>query len=89
MGKRFVLSPHYNGSNSFLFVNATKIYQFKGKDSEAKDYVLCLGNILKDFTINNMKKTGLKGIAKFFTVDFNPIDTNNILDIHKYLMKGT
>ena len=33
-----------------------------------------------------MKKTGLKGIVKFFSVDFNPIDTNNSLDIHKYLM---
>ena len=43
-GKRFVLSLHYNGSNSFLFVNATKIYQFKAKDSEIKDYALRLGN---------------------------------------------
>ena len=55
--KRFVLSPQYNGSNSFLFVNVTKIYQFKGNDSEIKDYALCLANISKDFTINNMKKT--------------------------------
>ena len=87
---RFVLSLHSNGSNSFLFVNATKIYQFKAKDSEIKDYTLCLGNISKDFTINNVKKkTGLKGIVNFFSVDFNPIDTNDILDIHKYLMKGT
>ena len=31
-GKRFVLNLHYNGSNSFLFVNATKVYQFKAKD---------------------------------------------------------
>ena len=54
--KRFVLSLHYNGSNSFLFVNATKIYQFKEKDSEIKDCTLCLGNISKYFTINNMKK---------------------------------
>ena len=53
--KNVLLSQHYNGSNSLLFVNATKIYQFKAKDSEIKDYVLCLGNILKDFTINNMK----------------------------------
>ena len=88
-GKRFVLSLHYNGSNSFLFVNATKVYQSKAKNSEIKDYALCLGNILKDFTINNMKKTGLKGVVTFFSVDFNPIDTNNILDIHKYLMKRT
>ena len=52
--KRFVLSLHYNGRNSFLFVNATKVYQFKTKNSELK--ALYLGNISKDFTINNMKK---------------------------------
>ena len=52
--KRFVLSLQYNGSNSFLFVNATKVYQFKTKNSELK--ALYLGNISKDFTINNMKK---------------------------------
>ena len=34
-------SLHYNGSNSFSFINATKIYQFKAKDTEIKDYVLC------------------------------------------------
>ena len=65
-----------------------KIYQFKAKDSEIKNYVLCLGNISKDFTINNMKKTRLKGIVKFFSVDYSPIDTNDILDIHIYLIKG-
>ena len=54
--KRFVLSLHYNGSNSFLFVDATKVYQFKAKNSEIKDYALCLCNISKDFTFNNMKK---------------------------------
>ena len=59
--KRFVLSLHYNGSNSFLFVNVIQIYQFKGKNSEIRDYTLCYSNISKDFTINNMKKTGLKG----------------------------
>ena len=80
--KRFVLSLDSNGSNSFLIVNATKICQFKAKDSEIKR--LCTAhNISKDFTINNMKKkTGLKRIRKFFPVDFNPIDTNGILDIH-------
>ena len=55
-----------------------------------KDYTLFLGNISKHFAINNMKKkTGLRGVAIFLSVDFNPIDTNNILDIHKYLMKKT
>ena len=54
--RRFVLTLHYNGSDSFLFVDATKIYQFKTKDLEIKKYTLCLGNVSKDFTINNMKK---------------------------------
>ena len=52
--RKFCLSLHYNGSNSFLFVNATKIYQFKAKDSEIKKYPLCLGNISGDFSANNM-----------------------------------
>ena len=33
------------------------------------------------------KKTRLKASVKFFSVVFNPIDTNDILDLHKYLMK--
>ena len=57
LGKRFVLSLYYNERNSFLFVNSVQMYQFKIKGSEIKPYPLCLGNILKDFTINNMKKT--------------------------------
>ena len=54
--KRFIFNLHYNGSNSFLFVSATKLYQFKAKNSEIKAYSWCLGNVSKDFTINNMKK---------------------------------
>ena len=54
--KIFVLSLHYNGSNSFLFVNNTKIYQLKAKNSEIKDHALCLGNISKYFAIDNVKK---------------------------------
>ena len=50
------MSLHYNKRNSFLFINAKNIYQFKVKNSEIKDYTLCLGNISKNFTINNMKK---------------------------------
>ena len=72
-------------SNSINFiVNATKVYHFKAKNSEIKDYALCLGNVSNDFTSNNMKQTRLKGVVNFFSVDFNPIDTNNILDIHEY-----
>ena len=65
-GKRIALSLHYNESHSFLFVNATKIYQFKAKDSGIKDYTLRLGNISKDSTINNMKKNRIKRKHKTF-----------------------
>ena len=61
--KRFALSLH-NESKSFLFVNTTKIYQFKAKDFEKKDCTLCLTDISKDFTITNLKKIRLKGIGK-------------------------
>ena len=52
----------------FLFVNATKVYQFKPKDTEIKGYALRLDNVSKDFIINNMKKNktkGLKRVVKF------------------------
>ena len=65
------------------------IYQFQAKDSEVKDYTLCLGDISKDFPINSMRNNKIKRNCKFFFVDFNPIDTNDILDIYKYLMKET
>ena len=65
---------YYNGS--FLFVNATKIHQFKAKDSEIKRYPLCLGNISKDFSVDNMKKTELNEYVCDFSVDYNAIATD-------------
>ena len=59
--KKFCLSLHYNGANSYLFVNGTEIYKFKAKDSEIVATPLCLGNISKDWIVDNMKKTGLNG----------------------------
>ena len=84
-----MLSLHYNKTNRILFVNDAKRYQFKAKGSDKKPYILCLGNIAKDFTINNMRKSRLKGVVKVFSVDYNAIDNNNILDIRIYLMKET
>ena len=40
--KKFCLSLHYNGANSYLFVNGTEIYKFKAKDSETVASPLCL-----------------------------------------------
>ena len=54
--KTFCLSLHYNGANSYLFVNGTEIHKFKAKDSEIVASPLCVGNISKDFSVDNMKK---------------------------------
>ena len=79
--RKFCLSLHYNGSNSFLFVNATKAHQFKTKGSKIKRYPFCLGNILNIYvSADNMKKTGLNGYVYDFSVDY-------IIDNHKYLIK--
>ena len=59
----------------------------QSKKSEIKLFILCLENISKDFTTNNIKKTGLNGYVYDFCVDYNIIDTSNIINIHKYLMK--
>ena len=83
---KFCLSLHYNGENSYLFVNGTEITKFKAKDSENTPYPLCLGNISKDWSIDKMKKTGLKGCVYDFSVDYDVIVVSDTLDIHKYLM---
>ena len=81
-GTRFCLSLYYNGSNSFLFLNVTKLYQFKAKDSDIKKYPLFLGNISGDFSANNMKKIGLNGYMYDFSVDYRAFHTSNIINIH-------
>ena len=77
---------HYNGTNSYLFVNGTKMIKFKAEDSEIVATTLNLGKISKDYSIDDMKKTGLNGCIYDFSVDYDAIAVNDILDIHKYLM---
>ena len=81
------MSLHYNGANSYLFVNGTEIHKFKAKDSEIVASPLCLGNISKDFSVGNMKKTALNGYVYDFSGDYDAIAVDDILDIHKYLME--
>ena len=83
----FFLSLHYNGGNSYLFVNGTEIHKFKAKDSMIVPNNLCFGNVSKDFSASNMKKTGFNGYIYDFSTDYNAIAVSDILDIHKYLMK--
>ena len=81
------LSLHYNGANSYLFVNGTEIHKFTANDPEIVPNNLCLGNVSKDFSASNMKKTGFNGYIYDFSVDYDSIDVDDIKDIHKYLIK--
>ena len=60
--KKFCLSLHYNGANSYLFVDGKEIHQFKAKDSEIVANPLCLGNISKDWSVDNMIKNWIKWV---------------------------
>ena len=84
---KFCLNLHYNGANSYLFVNGTEIVKFKAKDSEIVPTPLSLGNITKEFSEDNTKKIGLNGYICDFSVDYDALAVADILDIHKNLMK--
>ena len=80
---------HYNGANSYLLVNGTESHKFKAKGSEIVATPVCLGYISKFFSVDNMKKkTGLNGYVYDFSVDYDAIAVDDILDIHKYLMEN-
>ena len=85
--KKFCLSLHYNGAKSYLFVNDKWINNFKTNDSEIVATPLYLGNISKDWSVANMKKTGLNGYIYDFSVDYSDIAVDDLSDIDNYLMK--
>ena len=85
--KKFCLSLHYNGANSYLFVNGTEMYKFKTNNSAILASPLCLGNISKDWSTDNMQKTELTGFVYDFSAGYNTVTVDDIKDTDKYLMK--
>ena len=82
--KKFCLSLHYHGANSYLFVNGTEIIRFKAKIVfEIVATPLYLGNASKDFFKDNMKKTEFYWFVYDFSVDYDAITVNDVLDLHK------
>ena len=85
--KIFCLNLHYNGANSYLFANGTEIYKFKAKDSEVVVGLICLGNISKNWSVDDIKRTRFTGYIFDFRVDYDDTEVDNIKGIHEYLMK--
>ena len=84
---KFCLSLHYNGGNSYLFVNGKQFINFKAKNPEPIKYPMFLGSLSKDYDKNSPKDTELYGDVYDFSVDYSAIKNDEILDIHNYLMK--
>ena len=85
---KFCLSFHYNGDNSYLFVNGKEIYRFKASNGNVNiPSRFYLGSISNNFSVNESKEVSLKGNVYEFSVDCNAIAVDDVLDIQKYLMK--
>ena len=85
--KKLCLILHYNEVNSYLFVNGNEIRKIKAKDFETVATPSYLGKVSKDWSVDNMKNTGLNGHVYDFSVDYDAIAVADILDIDEYLMK--
>ena len=85
-----VLSLHYNGYDSYLFVNGGEELKFKAKtfSDQTKQNIMCIGNLSSDWSSINSTNTGLYGNVYDVVVDYSPINSaGTIYDIHRYLMK--
>ena len=86
-GKKIVLSLHYNGNNSHLFVNGRQELKFKAKRDQLVKEELCLGNLSDQWTTSESEKTGLYGKIYDFVVDYEQIaETTKILNMDKHLI---
>ena len=85
--KKFVLSLHYNGDDSYLFVIGKQELKFKCKTENSVKEKLCTGNFGDQWTASESEKTGLYGNIYNFVVDYKSINgVKPIYDMHRYLM---
>ena len=86
-GKRFMLSLHYNGDDSYFFVNGRQELKFKAKTDQLVQEKLCIGNLSDQWTTSESEKTGVYGKIDDFVVDYEEIaGVKTIYDMHRYLM---
>ena len=86
-GKKFIISLHYNGDESYLFVNGKQELKFKAKTDQLVKEKLCIGNLSDQWTAKESEKTGLYGSIYDFVVDYEQIvGVKTIYDMHRYLI---
>ena len=85
--KKFVLSLHYNGDDSYLFVNGKQELKLKCKTEHLVKEKLCIGILRDQWTASELEKTGLYGNIYDFVVDYKSINgVKTIYDMYRYLM---
>ena len=87
--KIFCLSLHYNGDNSYLFVNGKEVTKFKAKNSEIKANQLNLRSISTSANLSSsdIEDSKLYGNVYDFSIDYSAISNDKTHDIHAYLMR--
>ena len=85
--KKFLINLHYNGDDSYLFVNGKQELKFKCKTKNLVKEKLSIGNLSDQWTASESEKTGLYGNIYNFVVDYKSINgVKPIYDMHRYLM---
>ena len=85
--KKIMLSLHYNGDDSYLFVNGRQELKFKAKTDQLVKEKLCIGNLSDQWTMSESEKTGSYGKIYDFVVDYEQIvGVKTIYDMYRYLM---
>ena len=87
VNKKFILSDHDNGDDSYLFINGVKQFQFKAMSSLNLSNPLIIGNISNNFPSQNYyEKASLHGEIYDFLRSYQSSDIKKY-DIHRYLIK--
>ena len=87
--KKFILSLHDNGNNSYLFANGKEELKFKTQSftNIMKSQVFCVGKFSSNWNSAENPKTGLYGNVYDFVIDYEPLNSEKtIYNIHRYLM---
>ena len=86
-GKKILLSLHYNGDNSYLFVNGRQELKFKAKTDQLVKEKFCIGNLSDQWTTSESEKTGAYGKIYDFVVDYEQISGVKVIcDMHRYFI---
>ena len=86
-GKKFMTSLHYNGDDSYFFVNGRQELKFKAKTDQLVKEKLSIGNLSDQWTTSESEKAGVYGKIYDFVMDYEQISSvKAIYDMHRYLM---